>query len=622
MQTSIIISLAGIGFLAIACQWFAWWVKLPAILFLLIAGIAAGPVTGWLDPELLFGDLLFPFVSLAVAVILFEGALTLRFHEIRGLEQVVRRMVTSGLAVTWAVTSIATHLLLDLPWELSFLFGAVTVVTGPTVIVPMLRTVRPTARVSNILRWEGIVIDPIGALLAVLVFEFIASSQYGAALGHTLLTFAQIIAIGVVLGAGSGYLLGTILRRHWLPEYLHNVGTLSLVFIAFALSDAIQPESGLLTVTVMGVWLANMKNVSVDNILDFKESLSVLLISGLFIILAARLNPTEVKALGWAAFGVFLAIQFIARPLKILVSTWGSSLSWRERGLLAWIAPRGIVAAAIAALFAIRLESLGYSQAPLLVPLTFLVIIGTVVLQSATARPIAQLLKVAEPEPKGFLIIGANPVARMIATALCDKGFRTLLADTYWDNIRAARMAGLATYYGNAVSEHADRNLDLIGIGRVLALSPQKELNALACVRYRSELGNENVFSLPATAEKDKEEERVGTPRCGRVAFGHDITYAKLASLLSKGAEIHDTQLTEDFTFDDYNHRYQRKSIPLFAIDSRGRLRPFTAEEGPKPSGGWTIVGLVQPSEEEAQAAEKQQPPAERNPGPKPQTQS
>lgn len=610
METSTIVSLAGIGFLAIACQWFAWWVKLPAILFLLIAGIVAGPVTGWLNPELLFGDLLFPFVSLAVAVILFEGALTLRFHEIKGMETVVRRMVTSGLVVTWAVTTLATHFVLGLSWELSFLFGAVTVVTGPTVIVPMLRTVRPNARISNILRWEGIVIDPIGALLAVLVFEFIISGQRAGALGHTLLTFTQIIGIGIVLGAGTGYLLGTILRRHWLPEYLHNVATLALVFAVFALSDTIQAESGLLTVTVMGMWLANMKNVSMENILDFKESLSVLLISGLFIILAARLNPAEMKALGWAAGGVLLAIQFIARPLKILVSTWGSSLNWRERGLLAWIAPRGIVAAAIAALFAIRLEAEGYAQASLLVPLTFLVIIGTVVLQSATARPIARLLKVAEPEPKGFLIIGANPVARAIAKALCAKDFRTLLSDTYWDNIRAARMDGLATYYGNAVSEHADRNLDLVGIGKVLALSPQKELNALACVRYRSEFGNEHVFALPATAEKEKKEERVGTPRCGRLAFGKDVTYAKLASMLSQGAEIHDTRLSENFTMEDYYHKYQRRAVPLFAIDSRGRLRIFTADDGPKPGDGWTVVALIQAeeaSEENQKATRKSQ---------------
>lgn len=615
MQTATIVSLAGIGFLSIACQWFAWWVKLPAILFLLLAGIVVGPVTGWLNPEALFGDLLFPFVSLAVAVILFEGALTLRFHEIKGLETVVRRMVTSGLLVTWAVTAIATHWLLGLPWELSFLFGAVTVVTGPTVIVPMLRTVRPNARISNILRWEGIVIDPIGALLAVLVFEFIISGQQAEALGHTLLTFAQIVGIGLALGAGAGYLLGLILRRHWLPEYLHNVATLSLVFAVFALSDSIQAESGLLTVTVMGVWLANMKNVSMENILDFKESLSVLLISGLFIILAARLNPSELKTLGWAAGGVLLAIQFVARPLKVLVSTWGSSLSWRERGLLAWIAPRGIVAAAIAALFSIRLEALGYTEAALLVPLTFLVIIGTVVLQSATARPIAKLLKVAEPEPKGFLIIGANPVARAIAKALCAKGFRTLLADSFWDNIRAARMDGLATYYGNAVSEHADRNLDLVGIGRVLALSPQKELNALACVRYRGEFGNANVFALPATTEKEKGEERVGTPKCGQLAFGKDTTYSKLASLFSKGAEIHDTRLTENFTMEDYYRKYQRRAIPLFAIDPRGRLRPFTAEEGPKPGEGWTVVGLVQADENQESSQAAEQPAADNQHG-------
>jgi len=601
MHEDILIALAGIGVLAIACQWFAWWVKLPAILFLLLAGLIAGPVTGWLDPEALFGDLLFPFVSLAVSVILFEGSLTLRFDDIRGLERVVRRLVTSGLLVTWLVTTLATRLLLGFPWELSLLFGAVTVVTGPTVIVPMLRTVRPTAQIANILRWEGIVIDPLGALLAVLVFEFIVSGRTEAAFGHTLFTFARTVGLGLALGAAAGYLLGTILRRHWLPEYLHNVATLTFVFAAFAASNVLQEESGLLTVTIMGVWLANMKRVPVSSILDFKESLSVLLISGLFIILAARLDFGQLQELGWAALGVFLVMQFLARPLKVITATWGSSLSWRERALLAWIAPRGIVAAAVAAVFAIRLQDVGYAQAPLLVPLTFLVIIGTVVLQSATARWFARALGVAEPDPKGFLIVGANAVARALAKTLNGRGFRTLLTDTHWDNVRTARMAGLDSYYGNAVSEHADRHLDLVGIGRLLALSPQQELNALACLRYRSEFGEENIFVLPGASEKleEQEDSRVGTPRCGQLAFARDATYAKLASLLSQGAEIHDTRLTENFDFDAYYRKYYRRALPLFAVDPRGRLLPFTAEAAPKPAAGWTVIALIQPEEEQ-----------------------
>jgi CPA1 family monovalent cation:H+ antiporter len=593
MYQSAVLSLAGIGLAAILCQWFAWWVKLPAILFLLVAGIIAGPVSGWLDPDALFGDLLFPMVSLAVALILFEGSLTLRLHEIRGLERVVRNLVTVGLLTTWMITTVAAHLILDLGWELAFVLGAVTVVTGPTVIVPMLRTIRPSAKLSNILRWEGIVIDPLGALLAVLVFEFIISGQTGA-LGHSLKAFALLLGVGVAMGIAFGHFLGVVLRHHWLPDYLHNVAVVALVFTAFALSNEIQEESGLLSVTIMGVWLANMRRVPVEDILDFKESLSVLLISGLFIILAARVELSEIRGLMGPAAGLFLVIQFVARPAKVAISTLGSSLSWRERALLAWIAPRGIVAAAVSALFALRLVEAGLPQASLLVPVTFSIILGTVVLQSATARALAKALGVAEPEPRGLLIVGANPVARRIAKALSEQSFRTLLADTSWDQLRAARMQGLATYYGNPASEHADRHLDLVGIGRLLGLSPQAELNALASVRYRSEFGEANIYTLPPKAEGEESgPDKSVAERRGYTLFGKDITYAKLASLIGQGGEIRSTTLSKSFDFQDYQDRYGRKAIPLFAIDVRARLRVFTAEQELRPGAGWTVLALI-----------------------------
>jgi NhaP-type Na+/H+ or K+/H+ antiporter len=593
MYESAVMSLAGIGLVAILCQWFAWWVKLPAILFLLLAGIVAGPVSGWLDPDALFGDLLFPMVSLSVALILFEGSLTLRLHEIRGLERVVRNLVTVGLLTTWMITTVAAHLLLDLPWELAFVLGAVTVVTGPTVIVPMLRTVRPAAKLSRILRWEGIVIDPIGALLAVLVFEFIISGQAGA-FGRTVIAFAQLLGVGVAVGIAFGHFLGTVLRHHWLPDYLHNVAVVALVFAAFALSNEIQEESGLLSVTIMGVWLGNMRRVPVEDILDFKESLSVLLISGLFIILAARVELGEIQGLMGPAVGLLLVIQFVARPAKVALSTLGSSLNWRERALLAWIAPRGIVAAAVSALFALRLVEAGLPQASLLVPVTFSIILGTVVLQSATARPLAQALGVAEPEPRGLLIVGANPVARRIAKALSERGFRTLLTDTSWDQLRAARMAGLATYYGNPASEHADRHLDLVGIGRLLGLSPQAELNALASVRYRGEFGEAHIYTLPPKAEgEETRSDKSVAERRGYTLFGKDITYARLASLMGQGAEVRSTTLSESFGPEDYQGRYGGKAIALFAIDARGRLRVFTAEQELRPGVGWTVVALI-----------------------------
>lgn len=600
MHEHILIALAGIGLIGITSQWLSWWLKLPAILFLLIGGIIAGPVTGWLDPDTLFDDLLFPFVSLAVAVILFEGSLTLKFEQIRGLQQVVINLVSVGMLVTWAVTATVTYLLLDIGWELALLFGAITVVTGPTVIIPMLRTVRPNSRLTNILRWEGIVIDPIGALLAVLVFNFIITGQGSDALGSTLLGFGTILVVGIVMGAVPGYLLGLLLRHHLLPEYLHNLTTLTLVFAVFVISNSLYHESGLLAVTVMGLWLANMKGVHIHDILSFKESLSLLFISGLFIILAARLDLNALIELGWPALFVLLAIQFIARPLKVLVSTFRSSLNWRERSLLGWIAPRGIVAAAVSALFALRLQQEGMHEAAILVPLTFMVIIGTVVLQSATARLFAIWLGVAEPEPRGFLIIGANPVARAIGQALQEQEFNVLLTDTTWENIRAARMAGLPTYYGNPISAHADQCLDLVGIGRMLALSPMADVNILAGLRFRREFGLGSIYTLQTAQEKDAPDKLIAAEEHrGYRLFGEDVTFSKLSSLLSQGAEIHDTRLSDDFSFEDFKNKYGKRATPLFAIDPRGRIQVFVVDGKLAPDTDWVVLSLIEPGEEE-----------------------
>ncbi|HBO7366372.1 cation:proton antiporter, partial [Pseudomonas aeruginosa] len=323
-QNAILLALGGIGAAALLSQWLAWRLRLPAILFLLLSGIVAGPLLGWLDPDEMFGPLLFPLVSLAVALILFEGSLTLHFSEWKEIGTVVHRMVTIGALSTWGVIALAAHYLLDFSWEMALLFGTLTLVTGPTVIVPMLRVVRPKAAVANILRWEGIVIDPIGALLAVVVYSFIISSGEGDGWLHSLQTFGGVILCGSLFGILGGWALGIVLRRHWLPDYLHNLATLAAVLGVFIASNRVMHESGLLAVTLMGMGLANMKGVDVRQILHFKENLSVLLISGLFILLAARLDINALLGLGPAALLVLLLIQFVARPLNVALSTWGS----------------------------------------------------------------------------------------------------------------------------------------------------------------------------------------------------------------------------------------------------------------------------------------------------------
>jgi CPA1 family monovalent cation:H+ antiporter len=594
MHAQGLILLSGILLAGMGCQWIAWRMKLPAILFLLICGILAGPVLGWLNPDDLFGDLLFPFISLSVAVILFEGGLTLKFREIRGIEAVIRNLITFGMGITWMITALAVHWLLDFPWELAFLFGAIMVVTGPTVIVPMLRSVRPREHLANILRWEGILIDPIGATLAVLVHQFIVTEAAQGELLASITVFGKILAIGFVLGGSAGYFFGTALRRHWVPQYLHNFTTLALVCGIFALSDMLEPESGLLAVTVMGIWMANMKDVHLDEILDFKESLSLVLISMLFIVLAARLDGQAFLGLGWSSLGVFVIIQFISRPVTAHIAALGSKLTMSERHLLAWIAPRGIVAAAISALFAIRLESAGFPEASQMVPLAFLVIIGTVLLQSLTAGPIARWLHVAEPEPKGFLIVGADRLARAIGEALQKNGFRIVLADQAWDNINTANMQGLRTYWGNVASIHADRHLNLSGIGSLLALSPSNDLNALAAKHYRMEFEPKNIYAIRNQEETNQAiQEKAAIQQGGQPLFRETLTRDALCGFLSEGAEVKTTLLTEKFTFEDYLEKRQEHRIPLFAIDPGESIYPLTPKQKIAPEADWKIIGLT-----------------------------
>ncbi|WP_285404321.1 sodium:proton antiporter [Luteibacter sp. ME-Dv--P-043b] len=580
----------GIGFL---CQWVAWRVRLPAILFLLLAGILAGPVTGLLKPDKVMGDLLFPVVSLAVAVILFEGSLTLRFSELKGIGNAVRGLVTYGAVIALLLLAAAAHWIGGLSWELALLFGALTCVTGPTVIAPMLRTVRPNARIANILRWEGIVIDPIGALFAVLVYEAIVSHREG----HSIQVFLGTIACGAIVGGLSALIHGTLLRRHWIPEYLQNFGTLAAVLAAFTLSNTFAHESGLLAVTIMGIALGNMRDVHIDDIMDFKEHLTTLLVSMLFILLAARLDwPLPDGALLGGVL-IFFVAQLFIRPFSVFLASLGSGLSWRERALIAWVAPRGIVAASVSALFAIRLEKAGMAGADKMVPLVFLMIIGTVVFQSATARPLARWLKVAEPEPRGVLIYGSDIVALEIARALAaNEGLRVVVADDDWNGIRTARMAGLSTFFGNPSSQAADRNLDLAGIGHLLAVSTHRELNSLASVHYREEFGRDKVFRLRnLSIEESHGRASLAGSLVATALFAEDMTHARFAELLHEGWRIKSTRLTETFDWPHFIEEYGSRTVPLFGVEEKGDLRIASGKHSLEPRPGWTVIALVPP---------------------------
>ncbi|MFT4938955.1 MAG: NhaP-type Na+/H+ or K+/H+ antiporter [Paraglaciecola sp.] len=592
-----VISLVIVGLISIACQFFAYKIKIPAILPLLVFGIIVGPVTGLIDADLLFGDLLFPIVSLSVAIILFEGALTLRFSDIAGHGSMVRNLCTIGTLVTLLVVAPVAHYGLDISWQLAFLLAAIVTVTGPTVVVPMLRTVRPSSKIANILRWEGIIIDPIGALLAVLVFEYIIATQD--ALSHTFIAFGVTLLSGLGIGATMGYLLGIVLRKNWIPHYLENTAVLTLMLGAFAFSNLLAHESGLLTVTVMGMWLANMKHVDVDDILEFKETLSVLLISGLFILLASRIDLSAMLHLGWGAIAVIGVIMFVARPLAVFLSSFGSGLNWRELSLLAWIAPRGIVAAAVSALFSLKLEVLDYEQAGLLVPMVFLIIIVTVVIQSISSVTVANLLGVRAPAPNGFLIFGGGSFCRLFAKELISHEIPVILADTDWDAISAARMNNIPTYFGNPMSEHAERTLDLSAIGGVLVMSPYRQLNPLVTYHYEYNLGKGTVLGLSNNEQQQRPSHQVSESYAKKLGlFAKDVTYAKLAGLVAKGAVIKNTRLSDSFSEADYDKQYNGRVVRLGAISPGGKVSLYNTGTTIKLAKGWRIISLISPEKQ------------------------
>lgn len=583
--------LSAVGVIGLGCQWLAWRMRLPAILFLLLAGIIVGPILQWLNPDDILGDLLFPLVSLAVAVILFEGSLTLNFKEIRGVSGSVWSIVSVGAIISWVATSVATHYFLDFTWELAILFASLTVVTGPTVIVPLLRTVRPSSKLANILRWEGILIDPLGALFVVMVYEFIVSHNAV----NSVEVFGTIIAVGLILGVASGAAVSTVLRRAWLPEYLQPFAVLMVVLGVFSISNQMESEAGLLTVTVMGMWLANAKGINIQQILHFKEHLTILLITGLFIFLAARISLDDFAALGSGAVLLFIFMQLVSRPLSIFASTIRSNLTFKDKLFLSWVAPRGIVAASISSLFAIKLTEYGISEAMLLVPMTFMVIIGTVVLQSATARPMAKALGVAEPAPRGFLLIGANRVAQEIGKALARYERKVLLTDSNWDYISQVRMLGLDYYYGNPISSHADDNLNLIGIGQVVALTPDQHFNIMACMQFVGEFGEDKVHCLQKTKSNGNEKHSVAEEYHGKLLMGGNVSYTQMASLLSQGAEIKHTKLSGSFTYQDYlEHHKDNLVIPLFHVEEKGKIQFCDDPDQFTPPTTSTVVALIQ----------------------------
>jgi len=597
MEHNSLIEISIFVVLGIGSQWLGWRLRVPAILFLLLSGILAGPVFKVLHPDRLFGDLLAPFVSLSVALILFEGGLSLRLTELPIIRGVAWRLVSLGALVTLLIATAAAVLLLDFGLAEATLLGAVLIVTGPTVVGPLLRHIRPTGPVGPTLKWEGIVIDPIGASLAVLVFEVVVA--YEGAVGIVMVGVVRTILVALVLGVSGAAAMIFFMRRYWIPDQLQVAVSLAMVVGFFTCSNMLQPESGLMTVVVMGVLMANQKYVSVWHLIEFKENLRVLILSSIFVILAARLDLSQIRDLGVGAVAFVLVLMLLARPAAVFVSTWRSQLNWRERLFLCWMAPRGIVAAAVSSVFALRLTEAGFADADKIVPVTFLVIGATVLVYGLTAGTLAQWLGLSIPNPQGCLIIGAHPFAREIGKALTAEGIEVLLIDSNWSNVTAARQDGVKTHYGDALSESTLDELSLDRMGRLLAMTANSETNALATMHYAELFERSELYQLASgvAVRRGKEDDKRPQHLQGRSLFGDSYSFDYFRRRVHEGAVVRSTKLTKEFGFKDFMEQYGDSAVPLFLMSKDGkRLHVITAGKDPEPTAGQKLISLVPPA--------------------------
>jgi NhaP-type Na+/H+ or K+/H+ antiporter len=603
------LELAGIIILGILAQWVAWKLKLPAILPLILIGLLVGPIAAeylndgvkWIEPiwngekGLFPGDGLYYFVSLAISIILFEGGLTLKMGEIKNVGPVITKLITLGSIVTFFCAATAVHYLFNLDWELSFLFSGLIIVTGPTVITPILRNIPLKKDVSAVLKWEGILIDPIGALIAVLVFEFIFVGGGGGFTKTALIEFGKIILFGSTFGFTFAHALDFLINKKWIPHYLMNVFALAAVLGVFVLSDNYAHESGLLSVVIMGMVLGNKNAPYLKELLYFKESLSVLLISVLFILLSANIDMANLMLLAnWKTAALFLVVVFVIRPIGVFLSTYKSSLSLNEKLFISWVGPRGIVAAGIASLFGSKLMAEDVVGADYITPLVFMIVLGTVLLNATTARLFAKLVGVFLTKSDGILIVGASKISRLLGHYLESNGRHVVLIDSNQNNIKKAHELGLEAFDANIYSNKLMDNIELNDVGYLMAMTGSPDINKYAINKFKKQFGENGSFRLVTTDEMNNPEDN---PKEG--LFSHTDDFVTLSEVTRRFPSIQEIDVEDKAHYTSLIEitNKDKDMIPLFLKDDEGELHIISSynTEFEEIGEGYKLVYLGKP---------------------------
>ncbi|MFS4438649.1 cation:proton antiporter [Paracoccaceae bacterium GXU_MW_L88] len=591
-----------IGVLGVGSQWLAWRLQLPAIVLMLAAGLIAGPITGLINPAEDFGELFRPIVSVAVAVILFEGGLTLHFHELRESSKAVRRLVYIGAPLGWALSTLACHYAAGLSWESSLVLGGILIVTGPTVITPMLRQARLAQKPASVLKWEAIINDPIGALAAVLAFElfsaFYGAGTLGGALGH----LAYGISWAVILGYAAGWFLARVFIRGYVPEYMKVPVLFAVLLAVYAVTDVVLHESGLLAVTVMGVYMANANMPSLEELKRFKEHVTILLVSGVFILLASDISFDMIASLDMRALLFVLAIVFVARPITVLVSLMGTSLTWQERAMVAWIGPRGVVAVAVSGLFGARLVELGVEDGAMLPALAFVLVAATVVLHGFSMGPLARILGLTSREVPGVMFVGGSRWVTALAQTLMAAKVPVLIADRNYFRLRSARQEGVANFHGEILSERAEHHIEFNRYGTLITATDNDAYNALICTDFAPEFGRNEVFQI-GRHERREGGRDLPITLGGRTLGEGGLTYEDYSSRLSDGWVFVTTRVSEEYPIERY--REQRpEAVVIGVLHENGEVEFAMDKYTPKLNPGDSVIAFAPPQPEKDAEAE------------------
>ncbi len=580
-----------IPLLGLTSQWLAWYFRLPAIVLLTAMGLIFGPGLGILKPEAQFGELLSPLIRVCVALILFDGGLNLRFYEYREAASGVRRLVFPAVPIAWALYSIATHYIGGINWPLALIFGAIIVVSGPTVVIPLLRQANLKRRPASYIKWEGIINDPIGALLAIFIFQYFILSAAGQSWQHIVASMVLGAGTALILGGGGSYFIASAFRRGYVPEYLKIPVVFGAVLIVFALSSSVQDGAGLLATTLFGLVFGNLNLPSIEDIRRFNETTGILLVSSVFILLTANIDLAILFNLNWQYFLLLLMIIVVIRPMIVFISMLGSKVEFAERVLLACAAPRGVVAAAVGGVFAYDLTLRHFPQANMLLPMVFVLIVTSVVVYGFSLPFIGKKLKLAAEQKNGLLIIGASPWSIELAEVLVNHHIKVIIADASWQRLQAARMKNIPYFYGQILSERAEERIEFSEIGYILAASHNDAFNVLVCSHFTHKLERKNIVHLPVL-ENNEEDIRGGLDSAltGLSLFTQNYVYDDLIKLHYQGYHFRSRHFTGKFTQSDAEKIASQEEIPVFILRVNGEFSFFTQKNTPKVEIGDILV--------------------------------